>query len=244
MASRLPAGMVAYGPPLAAMGLAAWLCWAQLYVYRYYSPSNLDNLAAARTLQLMHSRFPEAKLMLEAMGDDSQVALRMGETAMDSIAGYRQIMKNFAAPLSAGAQAHEDSIRGIKEQAFTYFDRKGLTPEALEKLMLEEAVIANAGPHIIYFFSMLDVWRAASDHRLHNVEGMTKKIPQLIEDYRAFLSNDERRFHYNQVLYVTRTKRPVRSDAPWQESLSGIMTLGSRKPITIYVYLQTKALKN
>lgn len=244
IAARIPARLVSYGPQFAAIGLAAWLCWAQMYVYRYYSPSNLDNLAAARTLQLMHSRYPEAKLMLETMGDDSQVALRMGKTALDSIAGFRQIMKNFAAPLSAGAQAHEESIRRIKEQAFTYFDRKGLTPEALEKLMLEEAVIANAGPHIIYFFSMLDSWRAASDHRLHNVEGMTKKIPQLIEDYRAFLSNDERRFQYDQVLYVTRTKRPARSDAPWQESLSAMMTLGSRNPITIYVYLQTKALEN
>lgn len=223
---------------LVAVGLAAWLCWAQIYVYQYYSPSNVDNLAVARSITDLHARYPKAKLMLETTGDDSQIALRMGNLGMDSIAGYRQCMKHFAAPLSASPQSYGASIAVIKEQAFTYFDHRGLTPEALEKLMLDEAKAANAGPHIIYFFSLLDSWRAASDHRLHNVKGMTKKIPQLIEDYQAFLSHTKRRSQYDDVLYVTRTKRPAPSNAPWKENLADTMTLGSRNPITIYVYRQ------
>lgn len=176
--------------------------------------------------------------MLESMGDDSQVALRLGDISVESIAGYRQIMKHFAAPLSAGNDAHAASIAVIKEQAFAYFDRQGLKPDELEKRMREEAFKANAGAHIIYFFAMLDCWRAASDHRQENIAGMLKKIPELVADYRRFLNNPKRRMQFGEILYVTRNQRTPRTDTPWKESLAGSMRLGSWAPITVYVYHQ------
>lgn len=221
--------------------LAAWLVLAQYRMVVSFRPASLNNLAAARLLTDLRTSSPAGlpALMLENVGDDSQVALRMGPPFVESIAGYQQTIKHFVSPLSEGEEAYAESIAEIKEQAFAYFDRKGLTPEALERAMLEDANRLMAGPHIIYFFALIDSWWPLSDHRRDNGPGLREKIPALIADYRSFLASKKRRLQFGEILYVTEKKREPRAGVPWRETLAGEMTLGKTKPVTVYVYRQT-----
>ncbi len=226
--------------PAGAVLLALWLIVAQLRMTEHYRPASLDNIATARMLATLRAQSSAAlpAIILESVGDDSQVALRLGAPWIMPLAGYQQTLAHRAAPLSVGDAAHDASIAPIAEQAFTYFDRKGLTPEALEAAMVEEANRAQAGPHIMYFFSLMDSWRPLSDYRRENVAGMRAKIPSIIADYRAFLSNPARRMQFGEILYASPLKRPLRADVPWQETLVEEMTLGSAKPVTVYLYRQ------
>lgn len=221
--------------------LAVWLVLAQCRMVVSYRVPSLNNLAAARLLTDLRasSRTGLPTLMLENIGDDSQVALRTGPPFVDSIAGYQQTIMHFVSPLSEGEEAYAQSIAVIKEQAFAYFDRKGLTPEALERAMLEDAKRLMAGPHIIYFFALIDSWWPLSDHRRDNGPGIREKIPALIADYRSFLASKKRRLQFGEILYVTEKKREPRAGVPWRETLAGEMTLGKIKPVTVYVYRQT-----
>jgi hypothetical protein len=227
----------------AAPVLAGILIAAQIQNYTRYAPTNLDNVATARTLQALradyHTGLPN--IMLENTGDDSQVALRLGDMNAFAIAGYQQTIVHFVRRMAEGDEAYAKSIEKLKEHGFAYFDRLGLTPDVLSERMKAAAAEAMGGQELIFFFSYLDSWKPLSDYREHQVDAMHQKIPSLIADYRDFLKSESRRNQFGELLYVTRQLRVARANAAWKESLVKQLTLGTFRPITVYVYRQTPA---
>lgn len=221
--------------------LLVWLVVAQCANFNKYLRSNLDNLAAAQLLKELRAdaSLAEAQLMLHNTGDDSQIALRMGEVELLSIAGYQQTLKHMIKRLSDGDEVHTQSALPVREQAFAYFDRQGYTAEALRMRMNEAAEKAMGAIEVAYFFSYLDCWKPLSDYREQNIEGMKARIPAIIDDYAAYLADGARRNQFGEVLYVTRTMRTPVPEASWDEVLIAERTVGAFKPTTVRVYLQT-----
>lgn len=226
--------------PYVSPALVVVLLVSQVGNFIGYQRANLDNLAVAEALQDLRAEYPSglSRVMLENTGDDSQVGLRLGVNDLDVLAGYQQIMQHFITRLADGQVAYEASRQPLKEQAFAYFDRLGLSAEVLEMRMQASAEQAMAGLEVAYLFAFLDSWKPLSDYRAHNVAGMKQQIPALIADYRDFLKHPARRNQFGEVLFVTQTARAPRTDVPWVESLAATRTLGRFRPVTIYIYRQ------
>jgi hypothetical protein len=226
-----------YAAPL----LAGVLIAAQWMNFYRYSDTNTDNLAVAQALHELADHYPDGlpNIMLENSGDDSQVALRLGDIDRLAIGGYQQTIKHFVSRLSAGDAAHAKSIEVLKEHGFAYFDRLGLSADALETRMRAAANKAMGGIEVIYFFSFLDNWKPLSDFREQRIAAMQEKIPAIIADYRAFQKNAKRRNQFGELLYITRRQREARDDVPWRETLVATRTLGAFMPVTVYIYRQS-----
>ena len=240
-APKFLARRAAYVAPV----LLGWLLVAQFANFNKYLRGNLDNLASAQLLQELRAdeSLAQAQLMLHNTGDDSQIALRMGNAELLSIAGYQQTLKHMIARLSEGDDAHMNSVLPVRDQAFAYFDRQGFTPEALRGRMTEAAEKAMGGIEVAYFFSYLDCWKPLSDYREHNIAGVLSEIPDIIDAYAAYLADDARRNQFGTVLYVTRKARTPVPEASWEEELIAEKTVGAFKPTTVRVYLQTPKTK-
>lgn len=223
--------------------LVVLLVLAQLTNFSKYSRGNLVTLASVDMLEELRKDYPKGlpNLMLENTGDDSQTALRLGEPERLAVAGYQQTIKHPIARLNEAG--YEKSAIPLRDQAFAYFDRQGLSPAQLQARMEEAAEASMGAIEVSYFFSYLDCWGPLSDFREQDVAGMKEKIPGIIADYAAFLKDNKRRNQFGEILYITRKGRPPMTSPGWTETLLTTRKIGVYRPVTVSIYRQVPLKK-
>lgn len=223
-----------YAAPL----LGLLLVVSQVTNFAKYSKGNLDNVAVAEMLGELRAQYPNGlpKLMLQNTGDDSQIALRLGQPDLLAVAGYQQTIKHPIARLTEAS--YEASAAPMREHAYAYFDRQGVSADELQQRMEDAASTAMGAVEVSYFFSYIDCWKPLSDYREQNVAGMKEKIPAIIAGYRTFLADAKRRNQFGELLYITRKPRPASGNPPWKETLLLSRTIGHYRPVTVYIYRQ------
>ena len=225
----------------AATGLAVWLVLAQVANFVKYTRQNMDDLITAQLLVEQKAQHPKGlpHIILEASGEDSQVALRMGDRGQRFIAGAKQTFDHPIVPLSQGDERYMKSQAEQREQGFTYFDRLGVTQDQFALNITRESVKGMGRTEVAQFFAYMDCWKPLSDSRNMNIPGMQAKIPSIIADYGAFLKDKARRNHFGEVWLVTRKPHAMRDDAPWKETVLATKTMGMFMPTTVTIYQMT-----
>jgi hypothetical protein len=174
-------------------------------------------------------------VVLDNPNHDSQVWLRVGRPDLQIIGGYEQIIQQPIARL--GAPNYQETYETMKDQAFTFFDRKGHSPYELQELIKED--IGKGSWNVRNFFSMLDCWYPLSDYRHVNPDAMLERIPDIIADYHDFLNDPKRRTQYGEVLYLSETPiEELRDDIPWVNQKVAMIIEGKWRQKTVYVYRQ------
>lgn len=227
--------------PYAATGLAMLLVLSQLANFAKYTRANMDDLITAQLLNEQKATHPKGlpNVILEASGEDAQVALRMGNPQMLFISGFQQTFDHPIALLSQGDDMYMKSQAAEREEGFTYFDRLGVTQDVFAQNIERESTKAMGKVEVARFFSYMDCWKPLSDSRNMNIPGMKEKIPSIIADYGSFLKDKSRRNQFGELWLATRKPHVMRDDAPWKESVLATKTLGMLMPTTVTIYQMT-----